>query len=510
MRIKNAKGKYLIITSRTVILNQAIARYESFKRKGFNDADRFVIQISDYTRKEKALILYNHLYFECSNKKVLDFVKDDEFYLEIIDHLNFNPRIIEFITSDQYTNNSNAEDYKLKVLDNLNNPQFIWRSSYENQIENYERWILQTLLTFGRIAEYKIIEKAFNDRLSFEIKHGATATSESSFTNAMIKLSGSYINLTRGGQEGQNHIITFSNPSIGDFLLDHISNDFTILRRILLSVTSFIQFDNIYEYFSKSYRLKYEQFKVKFFDYFKSIELKLIGDKDKSSENTIKVCNLYFRYFPDLNIGNIIDRLLTEDVLFIEAGSDFSDYIKVIKNVKDCEIANRLIMPNWDEIIENLYGLANEQYEYEIIPDLFEEYEIDFDEWIENDNISSWIKVEIKNYLNKVIPEILFENIDEYEFYIIGIDEYTIEYKLESDLRPKAKFLLGNELTKMRLDDLFNISDLDIDYFELQKEIEQSYQDWLENQAKEEYKMRRHSGQSHSSDSGDDIHNLFE
>jgi hypothetical protein len=60
-KIQHLKNKFLILTTRTTILNQANYRFENFKRSGLTDISKYELKLSDYSLVEKARILYNHL-----------------------------------------------------------------------------------------------------------------------------------------------------------------------------------------------------------------------------------------------------------------------------------------------------------------------------------------------------------------------------------------------------------------------------------------------------------------
>lgn len=58
----------------------------------------FVLDMTNISAVEKAKIFYNHLYFCGVPQAYSDAVKVGKKYLKIVNHANYNPRIIEFVT----------------------------------------------------------------------------------------------------------------------------------------------------------------------------------------------------------------------------------------------------------------------------------------------------------------------------------------------------------------------------------------------------------------------------
>lgn len=87
-----------VLTTREYILRQASQFYERLAQADIAGR-RFLLELKDYTRLERARILYNHLLFSPSvDDDGLRSLLESDGYLAIIDHPNYNPRLIEWIT----------------------------------------------------------------------------------------------------------------------------------------------------------------------------------------------------------------------------------------------------------------------------------------------------------------------------------------------------------------------------------------------------------------------------
>ena len=60
------------------------------------DKNEFLLTVDNLTTLDKAKILYNHLWFNSIKEDYIDEIYLDKRYLTIINHIGFNPRIIEF------------------------------------------------------------------------------------------------------------------------------------------------------------------------------------------------------------------------------------------------------------------------------------------------------------------------------------------------------------------------------------------------------------------------------
>lgn len=96
--VHGSKISVMILTTREYILNQAKMTYEKIDRENF-DHRTCVIDLSKYSRRIRAQILYNHLYFSDLEPDFLATLVSSKGYVKIVDHKNYNPRLIEFLTS---------------------------------------------------------------------------------------------------------------------------------------------------------------------------------------------------------------------------------------------------------------------------------------------------------------------------------------------------------------------------------------------------------------------------
>ena len=93
-KVKNVSDKVFILSTREYILAEAKQTYEVFSTKNIELA-KCVLDLSDYTESIRAEILYNHLAMAELPLPYVRALLEKRSYLRIIQHSNFNPRIIE-------------------------------------------------------------------------------------------------------------------------------------------------------------------------------------------------------------------------------------------------------------------------------------------------------------------------------------------------------------------------------------------------------------------------------
>ena len=161
MEMVRASGlSRFILTTREHFLQQAIGMSERMSQSDIID-HRCVLDIDDYSYVEKARILYNHIFFSEMPKSYQRRLLADDFYLKILRHQNFNPRLIEWLSTFRRINGVPVRRYREFVLNLMENPGEIWRHAYESEISDAARTILLIVTSFGGDARIGVIEKVY-------------------------------------------------------------------------------------------------------------------------------------------------------------------------------------------------------------------------------------------------------------------------------------------------------------------------------------------------------------
>ncbi len=212
--VRNTKSAKLILTTREYILRQAQVTYEILNNPIF-EKPQCIVDLSQYTRPIRAQILYNHLYFSTLPREHVEAIVRQATYLKIIDHPNYNPRIVEYMTDPMWVGCDQSVQYPAVFLRNLQEPFLIWEQAFKNHLTDVEREILLVLGTLPREVFVEDLELAAKRFLS---RHGPE-NSEKELRRALSELQGNFIVLRR---DRGNDIVSFHNPSVQDFVESYL------------------------------------------------------------------------------------------------------------------------------------------------------------------------------------------------------------------------------------------------------------------------------------------------
>lgn len=383
-RIRVSPNKYLILTTRTVILNHAIAKYEKINHSRLAN-QQFEIKLTDYTKYEKALILYNHLYFRKIKGDLLDSIISEKFYLTIIQHKNYTPRIIEFITENSRIEKLSPINYRQFVTNNLNNPKEIWRYSFSNQIEYLDRCLLLTLFTFDiDTTEYYLLN-AFDCRLQYEKEaHNQIITANQFYESINVLLNG-FISSRLYNSNPPVREFGFINPSLADFLIGYVADSLPERRGIVTSIKYTKQLSRFNP--DKKIIPLEPELQIIIRDKILNAEMLILESTNKDfTENKRHAIFLEIlcKYCNQVNTDALLLAHLKK-ISFDESWVSILSKIEyVLLNLGDAPQTYSYIKDNFITIVEKLILSVSERENAAQIPFLFEKYEHDYEDYIEN------------------------------------------------------------------------------------------------------------------------------
>src|SRR5205823_5145201 len=89
-----------------------------------------------------ARILYNHVYFSGLPHAYSTALLREKSYRRIVDHANYSPRIVEWMTLGGGPAGVGPESYTETFVQVLDDPARLWQHAFENQINDDARAIL--------------------------------------------------------------------------------------------------------------------------------------------------------------------------------------------------------------------------------------------------------------------------------------------------------------------------------------------------------------------------------
>jgi DNA-binding ferritin-like protein (Dps family) len=117
----------------------------------------------------------------------------DDFYLQIIRHEKFNPRLVEWLSTYRRLKKVRVSDYQAFVSDLLQDPSEIWRHAYEQEISDAGRSLLLALFSVGGKASAVILKLAFMALHAARAKKYGFERRPEDFRSALRELAGAFI-----------------------------------------------------------------------------------------------------------------------------------------------------------------------------------------------------------------------------------------------------------------------------------------------------------------------------
>jgi hypothetical protein len=234
---RNPKLIRLIFTTREYILREATELYEAFSHAQL-DAKRFLLDLPDYTRTERAQIFYNHVFHAARiGKAERARLLTDRAYLRIIDHEYYNPRVIEYITGMGTAAELPAaakQDYVAFAIHALDHPDQIWTPAFREELNGHQQALLCLMATMPDQIRIDDLHRAF------DATYGSPRLA---FARSLRTLEVTFLRTFR--DDGQM-VVELINPSVDDFLSRVLATEPAEVRRLLEGAISIEQVKNLW------------------------------------------------------------------------------------------------------------------------------------------------------------------------------------------------------------------------------------------------------------------------
>lgn len=235
-KVASTKSKLLVMTTREYILQDAQRVYS--RLTAIDAVKHLILELNDYTRKDRARILYNHLWHAGLPRAPLSEVAANG-CIDIVDHPNYSPRLIEYCTGPAF--DLRSPGYPARFLDSLEHPEQLWRTAFEDHLTELQQLVAVVLATLPQSVNLEDLEVAHE---SLCRKRGVLTTA-ALFRIALQVLEGTFLASDMAFGTSQ---VRFHNPSIRAFVLDWLARDRSLLADLIDSAIFFEQVSRIYEF----------------------------------------------------------------------------------------------------------------------------------------------------------------------------------------------------------------------------------------------------------------------
>jgi DNA polymerase III delta prime subunit len=216
-RVRSTMNARFVLTTRAPIFEEARRISEHLADRRL-DITKYVLDVGVYTRRIKARILYNHLVVAGVSREHIRALWDAKAFAKIVDHKNYNPRIIEAMTDGIQLRNIKPEQYAAPFQNALDNPLDIWDVAFRTHIAPRCRHLLFSLFFCSEYGvEIDELRSAFNALhpslcVKFSIPHDAK-----DFEETLKILEGGFVEI-------RDRRVSFVNPSLRDYMISYLDD----------------------------------------------------------------------------------------------------------------------------------------------------------------------------------------------------------------------------------------------------------------------------------------------
>jgi DNA polymerase III delta prime subunit len=226
-RVRQSQNARFILTTRAYIFEEARRISEYFADQRL-DISKYVLDVGVYTRRIRARILYNHLIVAETPPAHIRALIESGKIANIVDHANYNPRVIEWMTDSTRLAAVLHADYVDAFINALANPKQLWDTAFRTHIPEKCRHLLFALFfcsQYGEeIADLRIAYQSLHPYLCARFGH---AHDPKDFEESLRILEGGFVSIRNGR-------VSFVNPSFRDYLTDYLDG-LSLLREFALA-----------------------------------------------------------------------------------------------------------------------------------------------------------------------------------------------------------------------------------------------------------------------------------
>ncbi len=443
-----SRNKRLILNSRVTIYREAQAKTPGLVRSFENKEYKVhIIDMSAMSNIEKAKILYNHLYFNNIKDEYFASIKQNKNYRKVLDHPNYNPRIVEFVSNPNKYLDVPPSCYFDFIFEHLNNPDKVWDDEYERKLSKADRMLLTTLFSLtDTTVPLELVMQCYNARIQDFPDIDMTINQ---FQNSLSRLQQAFIKMV---DEKNKPMLSMINPSVNDYISSRINANTVEKSDLINTATSVMQLKKLltpHEFRSKmisafndgsilNYYFKSDEEKSAFITYFISFNKILNIHYQRhifSYLSNVKSVNIYekqvvlpIEIFEDLLDDDVctfykIDGFLSDFDILKKALSvfDLRDLVDAInycynvyKNkegfISICQNVIREVIKLYcdcvdvDEFDLDIQELIEDSYDVIYCGD--EEYYKELDKYTLTDNIESSVKEMVKDEILECLSKL--------------------------------------------------------------------------------------------------------
>lgn len=371
-KVRNSKHTLFILSTREYVLSEAKAHYEKLSMSNIGIA-KCTIELEYYTKTIRAKILYNHLAEANIPPEYINVFLYKRGYMTIINHQNFNPRVIESIIKEQIWETIDPNDFANKVKEFFDNPISVWQFAFE-KLDVDTRYALLVLGTMGNYVRLDDFQEGYRLFCTLTSQEVGLKYDDVKWRQSLKVLMNCFLKIeNRSGSK----LVTMYNPSIADFIVFYLNQNTTTALQII-SGACFIE--QLYKVFSDNRIFAVRKNLV----YVDEDSFPVIETALKRIWNERRTCQLKDRIFYDAERDDFVETRILYDFktnypFFCKRYNGFAEELYNADELtwQTVKLKHRIGLMNlldWNYMFRGAEGY---------IPTIIENETLDTDEWIE-------------------------------------------------------------------------------------------------------------------------------
>ena len=371
-KVRNSKHTLFILSTREYVLSEAMAHYEKLSMSNI-DIAKCTIELEYYTKTIRAKILYNHLAEANIPPEYINVFIDKRGYMTIINHQNFNPRVIESIIKEQIWETIDSNDFANKVKEFFDNPISVWQFAFE-KLDVETRYTLLVLGTMGGHVRLDDFQEGYRQFCILTSQEVGLKYDDVKWRQSLKVLMNCFLKIdNRNGIK----LVTMYNPSIADFIVFYLNQNTTTALQIIRGAC-FIE--QLYNVFSDNRDFAVRKNLV----YVDEDSFPVIETAFKRIWNERRTCQLKDRIFYDAERDDFVETRILYDfkTKYPFFSKQYSGFAEKLYNADELtwqtvKLKHRIGLMNlldWSHMFRGADGY---------IPTIIENETLDTDEWIE-------------------------------------------------------------------------------------------------------------------------------
>lgn len=371
-KVRNSKHTLFILSTREYVLSEAMAHYEKLSMSNI-DIAKCTIELEYYTKTIRAKILYNHLAEANMPPEYINVFIDKRGYMTIINHQNFNPRVIESIIKEQIWETIDSNDFANKVKEFFDNPISVWQFAFE-KLDVETRYTLLVLGTMGGHVRLDDFQEGYRHFCILTSQEVGLKYDDVKWRQSLKVLMNCFLKIdNRNGIK----LVTMYNPSIADFIVFYLNQNTTTTLQIIRGAC-FIE--QLYNVFSDNRDFAVRKNLV----YVDEDSFPVIETAFKRIWNERRTCQLKDYIFYDAERDDFVETRILYDfkTKYPFFSKQYSGFAEKLYNADELtwqtvKLKHRIGLMNlldWNHMFRGADGY---------IPTIIENETLDTDEWIE-------------------------------------------------------------------------------------------------------------------------------